>query len=64
MNYDTWKTTPPEHSVIGKCACCDGDLYANCDYAHDRISEEWYCDDNCFLDHIRDNGDLVTEAIE
>lgn len=62
-DYDTWKTTPPEPTVIGKCTHCDGDLYAGCDYVHDRVEDEWYCDDICFLHQRREAGDLVTKTI-
>jgi hypothetical protein len=59
-----YKTTPPEPTISGKCTHCDGDLYAGCDYVHERSEAEWYCDDECFVQARRKAGDLVTEAIE
>jgi hypothetical protein len=63
-DYDTWKTSPPEPKAIAKCAYCGGDLYADGDYVHDRNENEWFCDTDCFLEKLRDAGDLVTESIE
>ena len=61
---DRWLTTPPEPDVIGECDYCGGDLYANCDYLHDRNDDEWFCDDECYLDKKREDGDLGTEIPE
>lgn len=63
MDYDTWKTTPPEPSVARECSYCQADLYVGCDYVHDRNNDEWYCDDNCFIEDLRDKGELVTEEV-
>jgi hypothetical protein len=63
-DYDTWKTSPPEPKVVGRCHYCDGDLYADGDYVHDRNENEWFCDTDCFLEKLRDAGDLVTETID
>jgi hypothetical protein len=63
-DYDTWKTSPPEPKAIAKCAHCECDLYADGDYVHDRNENEWFCDTDCFLEKLRDAGDLVTETID
>lgn len=63
MDYDTWKTSPPEPRIVGKCARCDGELYANITYTHDRNEDEWFCDDECFVEKLREAGDLVDTEI-
>jgi hypothetical protein len=62
-DYDTWKTTPPEPTIVGKCAHCDAELYSLCEYVHDYNEDEWFCDDDCFVKKLREAGDLVTEVI-
>lgn len=62
-DYDTWKTTPPEPNIAGKCAGCDADLYAGCDYVKDRVDSEWYCDTDCYVERLREAGDLASEVI-
>jgi hypothetical protein len=62
-DYDRWKTTPPEPDVVETCTYCGGELYDRCDYVHDRNEDEWFCDDNCFIEHKREIGDLATEVI-
>ena len=63
-DYDRWKTSPPpEPEVVGKCDYCRTELYVGCDYAHDRTEDEWFCDNDCFAQHKREIGDLVTETI-
>ena len=62
-DYDTWKTTPPEPDIVGKCDYCDDELYAGCDYLHDRNENEWFCGMNCYLDKRREGGDLAMEVI-
>jgi hypothetical protein len=55
---------PPEPDIIGECAYCSVDLYDGCDYVLDRMGDEWYCDDDCYVKSRRDCGDIVTKAIE
>ena len=62
MDYDTWKTSPPEPKVVGKCHYCGAELYENCEYTHDRNEDEWYCDDYCYVNKMCEAGDLVTEV--
>lgn len=62
-DYDTWKTTPPEPRIVGKCAHCDAELYANCEYTHDRNEDGWFCDTECFVKKLREAGDLVDDEI-
>ena len=62
-DYDTWKTTPPEPDIVGKCAYCDAELYAKCEYVQYRNDDEWFCDDDCFVKKLREEGELVTEVI-
>jgi hypothetical protein len=62
-DYDRWKTTPPEPDVAGYCRYCDAELYAGCEYVHDRSEQEWFCDDDCYVKKQRDNGEIVTEVI-
>jgi hypothetical protein len=62
-DLDRWLTTPPEPKVVGKCAHCDAELYANCGYVHDRNENEWYCDTDCFVAKLREADDLVTDTI-
>jgi hypothetical protein len=63
-DYDTWKTSPPEPNVVGECRYCGVELYDGCEYVHDRNDDEWYCDDECCVNHLRHKGDIVTESIE
>jgi hypothetical protein len=62
-DYDTWKTTPPEPTIVSKCAYCDAELYADCDYVHHHDEDEWFCDDDCFVKKLRDGGELTTGVI-
>lgn len=62
-DYDTWKTSPPEPRIVGYCDHCDAELYANCEYTHDRNESEWFCDIACFIEKLCDSGDIVTEVI-
>jgi hypothetical protein len=62
-DYDRWKTTPPEPTVVGKCEHCNAELYANCEYTHDRSDNEWFCDVECYVHQRLEAGDLVTETI-
>lgn len=63
-DFDRWLTTPPEPDVIGQCDYCECDLYRGCDYVHDRNTDEWFCDDHCYVNKRRDTGDVVTEVPE
>jgi hypothetical protein len=55
---------PPEPAVAGKCAKCDADLYVGGDYLRDRRELEWYCDADCYVERLRDNGDLADETLQ
>jgi hypothetical protein len=61
-DYDRWKTTPPEPTVVGKCDDCDAELYVHTAYVHDRNEDEWFCDVDCFISKLSNAGDLVTEV--
>jgi hypothetical protein len=61
-DYDRWKTTPPEPTVAGKCDYCNAELYADCDYVHDRSEGEWFCDIECYVHQRLESGDLATEV--
>jgi hypothetical protein len=54
---------PPEPDIAGKCTYCDAELYAGCDYVHDRGESEWFCDDECYVQLRREAGDLATEVL-
>lgn len=62
--YDRWLTTPPEPDVIGECDSCGADFYAGCEYVLDTYSDEWFCDDNCYIEKLRYEGGLVTDVYE
>jgi hypothetical protein len=61
-DYDRWKTSPLEPTVVGECAHCGAELYANCEYTHDRNENEWFCDDECYVEAYRECGSLATEV--
>jgi hypothetical protein len=63
-DFDRWLTTPPEPKTTGRCGCCGAELYEGCEYVRDRSSDEWYCDDTCYVNKQRESGDLVTDVIE
>jgi hypothetical protein len=60
---DRWLTTPPEPDVVGKCAYCDAELYAGCEYTRDRENNEWFCDTACYTNKKSEEGVITTEAI-
>ena len=54
---------PPEPIIAGKCACCHGDLYASIEYVKCVNTGRYYCDDHCYVEQQRDEGELTTEVI-
>lgn len=54
---------PPEPHIAGKCAYCDADLYDGCEYVKCVNTGRYYCDESCYVEQQRNEGELTTEVI-
>lgn len=54
---------PPEPLIAGKCEYCHAELYADCEYVRCANTNRYYCDDNCYVEQQRGEGELTTEVI-